>query len=118
MIAWAEGKKVQCRVRGVNDWHDMTSAPEWFFQTQDYRPKPEPKVRPWNSPADVPGPVCWLRRISEPEIHVFIVCVSPISFTTQSASIQHTKWGDPRIGELEYSTDRKEWKPCTCEVTE
>ena len=50
--AFAEGKKIECSVKGEDAWSD-TFYPTWI-DSRDYRIKPEPKYRPFNDAEE-----CW-----------------------------------------------------------
>lgn len=128
MLALADGKPVQSRPPGDPQWADI--SPEvltWNFKFNEYRPKPEPRVRPWSKPEDVPGPVCWIRgRHDLPYPHpdyreqLIIGFSNPTAFITASCGcepvVMSTQFSGCRWEHMEYSTDRKMWHPCT--VTE
>lgn len=99
------------------------------YHSRTTRPLPtEPKVRAWNKPEDVPGPVCWIRstigaffgqtfRNSDPDaMHAMILSASLTGISYASKELQFIPWGDPKFARLEHSTDRLTWKKC--EVTE
>ena len=50
--AFAEGKKIECSVKGEDAWSD-TFYPTWI-DSRDYRIKPEPKYRPFKDKDE-----CW-----------------------------------------------------------
>ena len=50
--AFADGKKIECSVKGEDAWSD-TFYPTWV-DSRDYRIKPEPKYRPFNDAEE-----CW-----------------------------------------------------------
>ena len=50
--AFAEGKKIECSVKGDDAWSD-TFHPTWI-DSRDYRIKPEPKYRPFKDAEE-----CW-----------------------------------------------------------
>lgn len=54
MQAYADGKKVQCKSKHIDDdmWVD-SSNPSWNFACLDYRIKHEPKYRPYNDTAEM-----------------------------------------------------------------
>lgn len=89
-----------------------------FYYNLGYRPKPEPKVRPWSKPEDVPGPVCWVRFTGGrgPAL-VVEICRTGFYAGAYIGSAKGSFWNWVEINsEVEYSTDRVTWKPCT--VTE
>lgn len=47
MKAYAEGKKIQTKVCGFNEWYDLCCEPNWDWVSYDYRVKPEEKYRPY-----------------------------------------------------------------------
>lgn len=52
MIGWANGKTIQWRRRGHNDWSEVDQdcigiTLSWDWDGFEYRVKPEPKLRPW-----------------------------------------------------------------------
>lgn len=55
VAAWLDGKAVQARQRSGSNWYDLINEPEWLFETQCYRPKPTPRLRPWRHD-EVPMP--------------------------------------------------------------
>ena len=50
--AFADCKKIECSVKGEDAWSD-TFYPTWI-DSRDYRIKPEPKYRPFNTKEE-----CW-----------------------------------------------------------
>jgi len=127
MIAFADGKPIQ---RFHNDqWSDYNVAPggniPYSFVERPMRPKPEPKTRPWSKPDDVPGSVIWVRQNrSNPgnaemmNLQGFLIALSTKGLTFFTDCEQFLTWERlPKVG-LEYSTDRRTWKPCTVEVSE
>jgi len=75
------------------------------------RPLPtEPKMVPWDAPEDVPGPVCWIRRKSNPSTIRLIVGIS-LCDICDSQEGEET-WAS-LAARCEHSTDRKTWLPCT-----
>lgn len=85
-----------------------------YYKTRTLRPLPtKPKLVPWDAPQDVPGPVCWIRRKSNPSTIRLIVGIS-LCDICDSQQGEET-WAS--LAELcEHSTDRVTWKPCTKEV--
>lgn len=111
--------------KGVGRWNAITGDRVGKFPDRfrkEFRivgrwkePEPCPAV-PWDSPADVPMPVCWVRwkdgkyegRDDDKEVGEWLVTgktPAHIAFCGNSHAwrmCQH----------LEYSTDGREWKPC------
>lgn len=128
MIAFADGKPIEFRwseaylgSRRDREWkvaeYSGNNGPLWNFTEFDYRPKPEPKTRPWSKPSDVPLS-CWVRRKHTAwECLVVMVNHGRIAFIDGQATtiIAHEY---EKLSEFDYSTDRINWNPCTCEVTE
>lgn len=96
-----------------------------FHRTR--RPLPtEPKaptMASWDSPEDVPGPVCW---IGEPPITsgeettgsmVLAIDAEGFNIINSLNELSHYTWADIASQKMVYSTDRKTWKPCTKEVS-
>ena len=99
------------------EWSDK--GEKWFtahdptWQQHLYRPKPEPKTRPWQSPEDVPGPICWLRfGCDDPEFLIVAIDEVGMSILCYEPNGQDVAWSEIELG-AEYSTDRKTWHPCT-----
>ena len=117
MIAFSEGKKVEAAyVQSPNSWHDV-DYPNWHSKAAIFRPKPQPVSRPWSNPEDVPGPVCWIRRIDERNKERMIVYVDSSGVDSLGVGVSQMKcvmFGGEFL-KWEYSTDRKTWKPCTVE---
>lgn len=114
MIACAEGKPVEARgIAPITDWLDQSFPISFNFEQVEYRPKPEPVTRPWSKPQDVPAPVCWVRNSKYPQDAYLIVGIrdNGISYGRSDAG-QFVNWTHPEFSNLEYSTDRHEWKPC------
>jgi hypothetical protein len=105
------GKPVQsvdpneCNAR----WRD-TDHPTF---SSDLLWRPKPKTRPWNCPADVPMPVCWLRRIGQSDVSAVVVSVSTRGFEYSIRHDRFVPWSyTAKIVELEYSTDGRDWRKC------
>ena len=47
MKGYAEGKKIQWRLKANPEWGDCTGEPHWDWYCNDYRIKPERKYRPY-----------------------------------------------------------------------
>ena len=96
----------------------LSFAEEWWTRHRTTRPLPTaPKLRAWNKPSDVPGPVCWLRKRDKTgkyaSIEAMIVSVSDRGFEWFTHEGRFVTWDDSKISQLEYSTDRETWLPCT-----
>ncbi len=113
MIAFADGKPIQGRLISDTDreqWEDYKHS-NWCFGSHEYRPKPEPTVRPWSKPDDVPGPVCWVRFANGDRGAAMVISIDSAGARTIYG---HSVWND-MIG-WEHSIDQKTWLPCV--VTE
>lgn len=113
MLAWADDKPVQwvtsqCNpdYGGGGTWDDE-DHPKWRFSEFDYRPKPEPQMRDWNCPEDVPLN-CWIRGVSKFER--FISTIHSEGGCTDTGG--SFAWSDLR--DYHYSTTRRkdDWHPC------
>lgn len=109
---WTEQDPIQCSI------HLSEHPDRW-------RVAPKPVTRPWNKPEDVPGPVCWLRSTyhdGTPDYRMSLIVgfagdVSYITATCGCDPVLHSQnFSDTRWENMQYSTDRKTWLPCT--VTE
>jgi hypothetical protein len=116
MIAFANGKSVQWIVNGGwQDWNFQSEIACWH--TEVFRPKPEPKTRPWNYPDDVPLN-CWLRR-AHTEWSCLIIMLNTWRLTTVGGkcdTLDSYSWED--LSHCEYSIDRKTWLPCVVTIKE
>lgn len=114
MIAHAEGKPVQYAYPTSPDkWFDFTEtggAPQWGLNNYFYRAKPEPVTRLWAKPDDVPLN-CWMRVSCNPASHFFVTEVRGDSVIIGSSQAARREWDN--MQDLEHSTDRKTWQPCT-----
>lgn len=86
-----------------------------FDRFMRYRRAPKPVVRPWNCPADVPGPVCWIRykdRTHEwSSLEAMVANVSHIGFEWFTRERMMVAFSDvEKLSALEQSTDRVTWK--------
>lgn len=80
---------------------------------RDYRVRlaPVPVVRPWSEPADVPGPVCWLRGKPEEGMNQVQRLVTIVS--SYGGDFSHGgRFTWEEIHKWEHSTDRIHWSPC------
>lgn len=85
-----------------------------------WRPKREPVTRPWNCPADVPMPVCWVRGVGTggQVLQAMILNVSTIGFEHYSndRSDRFIRWDETnKLARLQYSTTCRsdDWHPLT-----
>lgn len=105
------GKPWQWRCNGGLNWNagnDPHSIPAMLANGYDFRATPVPVSRPWSAPEDVPGPVCWVRAFASAVVSDLIVTISDKGFIRYNGIF--TMWADTT--HFEYSTDRREWKPC------
>ena len=107
MIAWANGKTIQWRRRGHNDWSEVDQdcigiTLSWDWDEFQYRIKPESKLRPWTEDEVPLG--AWMRFKNNPQDRVLIGWVS--------VQADRDLW----LGEREHSIDGgKTWLPCGVE---
>lgn len=74
----------------------------------------EPNVRQWQT-QDVP-PLCWIRsRSSKERCYLITIIKSDGVWTANGAGNQFWSWGRLAEHDVECSTDRKTWHPCTVE---
>lgn len=72
----------------------------------------KPKVEYWSRPEHVPGPVCWVRKHGEYPLEMMVVSVWDNGLAIcDSYGVIKLVWG--KCCDLEHSTDRINWKPCT-----
>jgi len=80
------GKPAEQRCDDIHEgkWHDFVGvfslAGKW-----EYRPKPEPKTRPWQSPEDVPLN-CWIRSQYWPNDSYLITRIESDGFWTTAGN--------------------------------
>jgi len=116
--AHAQGKPIQFRnFVHDNGWSDMDRcATIDMLDRLEYRPKPESTTRQWNSPDDVPGPVCWIRGGVNDKYPSMIVGFHEKGVIMFSCLGEMHFYDWENSPSWEHSTDRKTWYPCT--VTE
>lgn len=118
LIAASEGKPWQWMDSlGVwNESHLEQSYGLRHYLAENYplRPKPQPAMRAWSKPEDVPLN-CWLRFPIAFEHHTFICSVGSPGIWLGGAS-ECITWLDLAGDKAEYSIDRINWKPCTIEA--
>lgn len=111
--AWLNKEKVEVQYRDTpaDPWEHEPNIEAFDFGTFYYRPAPDPSIRWWSRPQDVPGPVCWIKYGISAEM---LITVVGSSFVCSGRSI----FGFIEIEKLklQYSLDRKTWLACT--VTE
>lgn len=120
--AHLEGKEVEFRWMIDEKWSPLKLHPAWSFNKVLYRPKPEPKTRPWSKPDDVPAPICWIRFNDQYGFSSMvtairregIVLADAPSDTNKDGTVTFFPWD--QLDDMEYSADRINWKKC--EVTE
>jgi hypothetical protein len=112
MVAHSDGKPIQFKRLddGPNEWRTPLGGECWNLDTLQYRPKPEPKTRPWSKPEDVPGPLCWIRNESGAEWLVLSVHKEGIHYS--GSDWNHRTLDFSKLNYYEHSTDRKIWLPC------
>jgi hypothetical protein len=116
MLAHADGKPVQQRYSdNTNEWMPFDGGWTAPLGAWDYRPAPEPVSRRWSSPADVPGPVVWLRILGQDRlitaIHRDGITVGSIYRDLPETTVSWVEF--EQQPSWEYSTDRRNWQPCT-----
>lgn len=113
ITAFAEGKAIQWSEDGCA-WED-TGFPQ-FHVSLKWRIKPEPKTRPWSSPDDVPGPVCWL-KFTDFDVRMIVGIARHmilVSSAVLNGGISRISWYEfAQQSSWMHSTDRKTWHPCT-----
>lgn len=115
MLAFADGKPVEFKGDPNAVWLE-TADLGGIGTTCLYRPKPEPRVRPWNCAADVPLSPCYIRDIrSEALSWALIISAGTGAINATGDGGIHSILYN-KLGEYRYSTDRKTWHPCA--VTE
>ena len=117
MQASEDGKEIEVRTAGHQDWYRASISPTWDWHSFDYRIATESKLRPWR-PEEVP--VGGLIRFSngEPDGHVSWAYV--ILAKSENSICIMSMCGNSRtytFGELlpngECSLDHgKTWHPC------
>lgn len=116
MTAFLEGKPVQFSISN-SLWQDCgNEEPGWELRHTLYRPKPTPSTVPWSKPQHVPLN-CWLRNPLQLEMEMFVTSVSTGGVAINDArAVFKMPWAS--LEHYEYSTDRKQWFPCTIEASE
>ncbi len=111
MLAHANGKPIEWK-QPWGEWQETKNL--GLIASTEYRPKPEPVMRHWSKPSDVPAPICWL-RVSGYTMAYMVVAV----YDTGLCFHMNGMHGDiswDSVGRYEYSTDCKTWHKC--EVSE
>lgn len=113
LVGVANGRTLQGRAGDRwYDW-DPTRIPAFDCKPikDNCRLKPEPKSVPWDSPEDVPMPVCWVREREDE------VCGLIVHMDRDGVDVGNdTYYRFSSLTDLEHSTDGKTWKPCTKEI--
>lgn len=87
------------------------------LKSRTRRPLPSaPKLRAWNKPEDVPGPVCWLKLQTDLQNNfvsqILTVGDTGVRFINQTNHVEFLIWQNFARYKAAYSTDRKTWQPC------
>lgn len=120
--AYLHGRVVQAKSRVCEDrWDAMPTRMCFDFVTLLYRPAPTPVTRGWSKPEDVPGPVCWIRSEKDPDQMAMVVGMfgAGVILTEFEGNLRPGFFSWQELNEepkAQYSTDCREWQPCT--VTE
>lgn len=101
------GKPVEFRADTSQPWKDSVVA---NFGSFFYRPKREPVTRPWNCPADVPMPVCWIK---EGASYAITLVTEVYPHGVQLSLRGFREW--IYLKDAQYSTDGRDWHPLTVE---
>jgi len=112
VTAFLNGMPVQYKKIGAEDWKTHPN-PAWVFLDYFYRPAPIPEPhKPWDSPEDVPGPVCWVRYSGQNTHCALVLAIDPKGVWSFDTDMEERllSWDD--CARHEHSTDRKTWKPC------
>lgn len=115
------GKLWQFRTIGSLEWETRSASYEISginMHRVEFRAVPEVVVRPWAGPDDVP-PLCWIRNGQCDNCPSMIIGLDSMGVRIvwhDSSDFMRSKFfyiDFIRLSEAwEYSTDRKEWKPC------
>ncbi len=106
------GRQWQWRPVGAHNWATesaRTGIADLNLAQYEFRAAPESISRPWEKPEDVPLN-CWIRYANHPDI-----------FLITSIQTNGIGWSGGNFREwihfsgFDYSTDRKQWLPCTVE---
>lgn len=113
-----EGCPLQYLDYDTGQWKDRTDKTGGFHPAFRYRRKPTPVARRWNLKADIPRPICWLRRkVSNGEdynVEAMVVNRSDIGIEYYAAGERFISFTEiDKIDALEHSTDCVNWLPCT-----
>lgn len=119
MLAWADGKTIQCRRRSSGEWCGIepgctATILSWDWDEFEYRVKPEPKLRPWTADEVPVGAITRSkdsmnrlnrsRQIIEGENGmVAFLCGAPCTFSCLLETREHSLDGG------------KTWLPCGVE---
>lgn len=119
--AMANGKQIQiCTVTG--EWKTIASLSDCNFQLGDYCIAPEPRRVPLTAD-DIPA-VCWVRfhfgRCNDKGVLEIppTWLVTAVTGNGIEVSAAWSTFDELMTEGAEYSTDRKNWKPCWKEVQE
>ena len=115
MQAFADGKKIQAMTKGRIIWDDIKANPCWDWSYFNYRIVPQPKTRPLRA-SDWDGmPVVWARDLEDKEIKqdMLVTGIDNKGFDLGPFRIHWNETSD-----MQWSVDRKTWKPFTVEDTQ
>jgi hypothetical protein len=116
--AFVDGKEVELKVCG--QWMRINASPDFNSKLEDYRIKPEPKLRPWK-PEEVPVAGFLIRFEKESTISASYLVIARdlhgvIVSNTSSFEPSLSKYSHEKLLTYEYSTDHgKTWLPCGVE---
>lgn len=116
IAAHRDGKKLEY-LSAFNGWTDVVGSPLFAFNQNDYRIKPETKIRPWR-PDEVPMPA--VLRTKNGSIRWQILAVSSLGVISADSKSDNGRTGlasfEALLRHNEHSTDGgKTWKPCGVE---
>lgn len=120
ITAFANGETVEC---SATEWatKEVLIDASFDYPQMEYRIKPKPVTRQWQSTNDFPkvGSL-WLRGKTDYREHLVIGLANDVAFITASCGcspvLVSSHVQDWRMDQHEWSEDRKTWHECT--VTE
>lgn len=121
MLASKAGMPIECRHIGHDDWSFCSQdwkEISWAWSALVYRVIPGSKPKktvPWDSADDVPMPICWIRSANGDAL-VIAKCGIWLKLCTNGCQPIIVDCQLKDLVACSYSTDGKEWKPCTKEV--
>lgn len=117
--AQADGLPTQFMSMETGEWNDRSQGVEKadFNQSFRYRRKPTPVARRWNRKADIPAPICWVRRkgdVGNLGLETMIASRSDAGFELYNNGERFISFKEPEmIDALEHSTDCVNWSDLT-----